>query len=238
MAVALLGSSGFLAYRKLYYKPEGIRYTIRPRIALKAGDSISYEDQTPGASRWKWDFGDGEFSVAQSGHHVYLDPGKYEVSLTAYGPFGMLKQHETVNVVAKDILASATAPGILGPSAAVTGTSVSWQSAASAERYEWKVEGDPALARSTQSGASASFTFKTPGRRTIVLKTENPDATVRQDVVVSAASEPARPRPTANAAIPMPPQHHTPAARPRPTHQEQQRGNRLEDLGGPVEIKK
>jgi hypothetical protein len=235
MAVALLGSSGFFAYRKLVYKPEGIRYTIKPRTALRAGDSISFEDQTPDASRWKWDFGDGEFSVKQSGHHIYLTPGQYKLSLTAYGPFGMLKQHDTV-LVSGDILAKTTTPGILGPSSVIAGAPASWQSAASAEHYEWSVEGDPALARNAQNGAAASFTFKTPGRKTLVLKTQNPNATVRQEVLVAAAAEPVRPKPAV--IIPMPP-HQAAHARPaHPQHQQQQRGNKLEDLGGPVEIKK
>jgi len=235
MAVALLGSSGFFAYRKLYYKPEGIRYTIKPSAVLKAGDSISYEDQTAGASRWKWDFGDGEFSVNQSGYHTFLAPGQYNVTLTAYGPFGMLKQHETMNVVARDILATTTAPGISGPESATAGIPASWQSTARADHYEWKVEGDPMLAHASQQGPSASFTFRNPGRRTLVLHTQNPDGVARYDVMVLAAEQP-RPRPAVNASIPMPPHH---AVHERPHHSQQpQHGNKLEDLGGPVEIKK
>ncbi|MBS1615289.1 MAG: PKD domain-containing protein [Bacteroidetes bacterium] len=232
MAVALLGSSAFFAYRKLIYTPDGIRYTIKPRAILKAGDSISFDDQTPGASRWKWDFGDGEFSISQSGNHIYMNPGRYEISLTTYGPFGMLKQQDTVNVIARDILAVATEPGIIGPTQATVGTPESWQSAATAKSYQWNVEGEPALAHTIQTGARANFNFKTPGTHTIVLHTLQPDATLRQDVTVVAAA-------TTQPSIPLPPQHHSAAARPHPAHhQQQQKGNKLDDLGGPVEIKK
>ena len=33
-------SLGFFLYRKVYYKHEGIRYEIRPRDVIKAGDSF------------------------------------------------------------------------------------------------------------------------------------------------------------------------------------------------------
>lgn len=236
MAVALLGSSAFLAYRKLIYTPDGIRYTIKPRSVIKAGDSISFDDQTRGASRWKWDFGDGEFSINQSGHHIYLNPGRYVISLTTYGPFGMMKQHDSVNVIASDILATATAPAIIGPGNATVGVPASWQSAASATSYQWKVEGEPALANTAQTGSSANYTFRTPGIHTIILRTQKPDATIRQDVTVVAAVAAPAPQP---ATIAMPPQHRAAVARPHPAHHEQQqKGNKLEDLGGPVEIKK
>jgi len=236
MAVALLGSSAFFAYRKLYYKPEGIRFVIKPNSDLKVGDSISFEDQTKGATRWKWNFGDGEFSVERSGHHIFLDPGTYQVALTAYGPFGMLHQDTRVTVVARDILSTVSQPGIVGPSTATVGVASNWQCTTTAQKYVWTVEGDAALANQSQTGASATFTFKRPGAYSIVLNTKSPDATVRQDVTVAAAAI-ATPQPVrSTASIPMPPKQH--ATHKHPVRQEPKQGNKLEDLGGPVEIKK
>src|SRR4051812_5066788 len=90
-------SLGFFLYRKLYYKPEGISYNIRPREGMiRTGDSILFQDQTKGANRWKWDFGDGEFSGEQSGQHLYLVPGQFKVRLTVYGSFGSMQDEKTV----------------------------------------------------------------------------------------------------------------------------------------------
>jgi PKD repeat protein len=100
IAASILSSAGFFTYRKLVYKPDGISYSIKPRDVINPGDSIAYNDQTPGASRWKWDFGDGEFSADQSGHHTYLSSGQFPVKLTVYGPFGMLKDEKNLVTVA------------------------------------------------------------------------------------------------------------------------------------------
>lgn len=107
IGLSLLSSASFFTYRKLVYKPEAINSTIKPLKAIPAGDSIAYSDQTPGASRWKWNFGDGEFSADQSGHHTYLAAGSYPVNLTVYGPFGVLKSKEQIVTVTRpDIIAS------------------------------------------------------------------------------------------------------------------------------------
>jgi PKD repeat protein len=106
IGVSLLSSAGFFTYRKLLYKPDGISYSIKPRDVINAGDSIAYSDQTPGASRWKWDFGDGEFSADQSGHHTYLASGRFPVKLTVYGPFGVLKDEKNIVTVASEDIIS------------------------------------------------------------------------------------------------------------------------------------
>jgi PKD repeat protein len=240
IGIALLSSAGFFAYRKIYYKPEGIKYTIKPRDVLKTGDSISFSDQTPGASRWKWDFGDGEYSADQSGYHTYLSAGKYDVSLTAYGPFGVQKKTETVTVIPNDILSQTVAPGISGGTTAKVGIPATWTSSVNAAGYEWKVEGDAALAGNKQKGNSATYTFKSGGQRTLVLTTHEPDAVLKRDIFVAAPEPIAKPVAT-NAPIQMPPQHSTSPAKPKPAVQhphQQAKGNGLEDLGDGVEIKK
>lgn len=242
IAVFILGSASLFGYRKLMYKPEGIKYTIKPREAINTGDSISYSDNTPGASRWKWDFGDGEYSADQSGHHTYLSPGKYDVTLTAYGPFGVQKRTESVTVLgsSNNIISTPAGPSISGPADAKAGTPASWQASTKAERYEWKVEGDAALAANKQTGSSATYTFKSAGQRTLVLTTHNPDATVRRSITVMPAD--AKPEP-ATASMQMPPRQQPAqqSARPKPAQQQPQKprgGNSLEDLGDGVEIKK
>jgi PKD repeat protein len=238
IAIFIFGSASLLAYRKIYYKPEGISYEIKPLGAIRAGDSIVFNDKTKGASRWKWDFGDGEFSADQSGSHVYLSPGKFEVTLTAYGPFGVQKKSDMVTVTGNDIMASPAPTSIAGPAEVRAGSAASWESGTKADSYEWKVEGDAALAANTQKGNTATYTFKSAGQRTLVLTTKNPDAVTRRSVTVMGAEPVAKPVTTASA-IPMPPQH-AQTAKPKPVHHDapKQKGNALDDLGDGVEIKK
>jgi gliding motility-associated-like protein len=42
---------------------------------------IYFKDNTPGASEWFWDFGDGNTSNTMNPTHVYAQPGTYQVTL-------------------------------------------------------------------------------------------------------------------------------------------------------------
>jgi gliding motility-associated-like protein len=42
---------------------------------------IRFEDNTPGAISWLWDFGDGNYSELQKANHNYKVPGNYTVTL-------------------------------------------------------------------------------------------------------------------------------------------------------------
>lgn len=48
-------------------------------------DSIYYEDKTPGATAWYWDFGDSSSSIQQKGYHVYYEAGDFTIKLTING---------------------------------------------------------------------------------------------------------------------------------------------------------
>ena len=61
-----------------------IHFNIDKNV-INAGDSITFTDNTQGAIRWKWDFGDTEPSFKQTGKHTYFDLGKHKIVLTVYG---------------------------------------------------------------------------------------------------------------------------------------------------------
>ena len=226
-------SLGFFLYRKIYYKHEGIRYTIRPREVIKAGDSVVFQDETDGANRWKWDFGDGEYSAKAAGTHSYMAPGKYNIKLTVYGPFGVIKDTKNmVNVVAGNIIpvASSTITTILGPTEIEVGKPATFESDLGAQAYEWKVEGDPRMNGRTDKGDDVTYAFATAGVRTIVLKTTKPDneARKRVTVVAAAVAAPTRPAPMQMPAQPRP-------ATPRPKPATRPSGSGLPDLDNGVE---
>ena len=56
-------------------------YVIPPPIKVCAPYSTSFSDQTPGASSWNWNFGDGTTSNLQNPSHTYSKAGTYIVSL-------------------------------------------------------------------------------------------------------------------------------------------------------------
>ncbi len=49
---------------------------------------VSFSDQSPGATSWLWDFGDGAGSNERDPQHLYTVPGTYTVSLQAANAFG------------------------------------------------------------------------------------------------------------------------------------------------------
>ena len=50
--------------------------------------SVTFQDQSAGATGWAWDFGDGGSSSSENPTHVYTTPGVYDVTLTVSGPGG------------------------------------------------------------------------------------------------------------------------------------------------------
>ena len=220
IAIFLFGSLSFLLYHTFYYKYKGIAYDIRPKKIIYVGDSIVYRDETRGATRWKWDFGDGEYSADQSGTHFYLTPEKFRVILTVYGAFGALKATQEVSVLRPE---SPTVQ-INGAANLVVNNSASFEADMAADDYEWHIEGDPSMSGRVQKSRIAVYNFSNPGIKTIVLVTHHPDNTINKEVSVAAADEPQQ-------AIVKP---HT---RPhnniyRPSHQ----GGGLEPLGNGVPI--
>lgn len=227
---------GFFVYRKMYYKHDGIRYTIRPRGVISAGDSIVFQDQTDAASRWKWDFGDGEYSAANSGTHTYMAPGMYVVRHIVYGSFGVLKNEKPDTVLVRNggaMPVAAATPSIVGPSDMQVGASAKFQSDMAAASYEWHVEGDPRMSGKTEKTADATYSFASAGVRTIVLKTTNPTHEARKSVTVLAAAAPVAtpvPQPKPAQAMPMP--------KPKPAPVKKPHGNGLPDLDNGVEYEK
>lgn len=215
--IFFVASLSFFLYRKLYYRHEGISYKIRPRGVIHVNDSIHYEDLTPGATRWKWDFGDGEYSADQSGIHSFLQPGRFKVALTTYGPFGVLKDSQsTVDVISSNIATqiNTTEPAISGPAELRAGQSAEYKTSLAAESYEWKADGDNLHA---QRGSTATYSFNKPGIHSILLTLHNPDSIMRKNVNVIANAAPV---------LPLPPRRPT----PRPTRKD----DNLPDLSKPV----
>jgi PKD repeat protein len=65
---------------------------------LKAGQSITFVNNSAHASLYEWNFGDGETSTIEAPTHIYKKPGGYKVILTAEGDEGSSTASKTINV--------------------------------------------------------------------------------------------------------------------------------------------
>ena len=63
---------------------------------------VAFTDQSSAnATRWKWDFGDGETSVEQHPVHTYKQAGEYIVTLSVESPAGPARRVKVWDVVVK-----------------------------------------------------------------------------------------------------------------------------------------
>lgn len=54
------------------------------KTLVEAGEPVSFNNQSQHASRYEWDFGNGESATIQKPTATYAQPGLYTVTLTAY----------------------------------------------------------------------------------------------------------------------------------------------------------
>ncbi len=60
---------------------------------------VTFQDGSYGAASWKWEFGDGQTSVAQHPVHRYEKAGEYVVTLHVEGPNGKARRTKVWDVV-------------------------------------------------------------------------------------------------------------------------------------------
>ena len=153
---------------------------------VNINDSLSYKDLTSGATRWKWDFGDDEFSDKRDGKHIYLQTGKFNVVLTVYGSFGVLKSNpNAINVITPITSAK---PQIIGSENVKVNDSANYECSTTAESYEWYIKDMPKSENQLQNSRTAKFAFSSAGKHTIVLSIHNPEHIISKDVdIISGA---------------------------------------------------
>ncbi|SEP96783.1 PKD domain-containing protein [Neolewinella agarilytica] len=83
-----------------------------------APDTLRFQNNTPAASSYLWDFGDGSSSMATSPMHTFTDPGTYQTVLTATGPDGLctasVEQEIVINEMPRAIIQTAATELCLG----------------------------------------------------------------------------------------------------------------------------
>jgi gliding motility-associated-like protein len=70
----------------LNYPP--VDFTANVQTSCKGPLTVQFQDLSPNAATWQWDFGDGQQSNQRNPTHTYTTYGNYDVRLTITTPFG------------------------------------------------------------------------------------------------------------------------------------------------------
>ena len=69
-----------------------------PDQTIVAAETVQFQNTSEQASRYRWDFGDGNESIEENPTHRYFKSGTYEVTLMATGENGKLTKTRTQTV--------------------------------------------------------------------------------------------------------------------------------------------
>lgn len=125
---------------------------------------IEFNDNTQGATSWKWDFGDStNIDTRQRTIHYYKNPGEYIVRLTINGNC----IHEKLITITSISQQIGYLPIIMAPDVATVGETVHFNAEKeSGESWEWSF-GE--TANTDALGKSPVYKFKTVGNKKITL---------------------------------------------------------------------
>ncbi len=79
-------------------------FTYSPMDNPEAGEYIAFENTTPEATAYAWDFGDGTASSQENPEHKFAEAGSFEVTLTATNDAGDQPKTESLTINAATIL--------------------------------------------------------------------------------------------------------------------------------------
>lgn len=160
----------FLLIKLFFSNREINAHLLKTEIYLN--ESLVYTDNTPGADKWQWEFGDGNKTKEQSGFYKFRESGTYLVRLTVDD-----KMQQQFAVVVKDTVPLVTVDSIRinGPTAGTVGEQLRLEAEGDANIFEWSF-GE--TGRVDAKGRTAFYTYRSPGRYNVMLKTDKGAAPV------------------------------------------------------------
>jgi len=125
---------------------------------------VEYDDNTPGAKSWEWDFGDSTaIDIRQRTIHTYKKPGEYLIKLKINGNC----VHEKMVTISSISQQLGYLPTIVSPNVVKVGESVSFTAIKEGgESWEWSF-GE--TTKTDALGKSPSYIFKSVGDKKITL---------------------------------------------------------------------
>lgn len=151
---------------------------LKNEIALNEG--LAYSDNTGGAKKWLWEFGNGDQSTSQTGIYHFKKPGAYIVRLTVDGDIQQQFPVEVTDTVATPV--RDTIITINGPTEGIVNEEVRLEAQGNARIYEWSF-GE--TGRIDVKGPTALYTYHTPGVYTVRLRTDNSPRPVFHKIYIS-----------------------------------------------------
>jgi len=133
---------------------------------LYLNEDLVYTDNTDGARTWRWEFGDGGVSTAQSGAYHYVKTGSYIVRLTIDGD---MKVQFPVTVKDTVTAVQDTAVTINGPTSGIVNEEVRLEAEGKGAQFEWSF-GE--TGRVDVNGRTALYTFRKPGTYVVRLTSD------------------------------------------------------------------
>lgn len=133
---------------------------------LYTNEDLVFTDNTKSAKKWLWEFGNGARSTAQNGNYHYIKSGSYIVRLTIDGSLRV-----QFPVTVKDTVTAAgdTALSVNGPTSGIVNEEVRLEAEGKGTQFEWSF-GE--TGRVDAKGRTALYTFHTPGRFLVQLKSD------------------------------------------------------------------
>lgn len=135
---------------------------------FSVGEVIEFHNETPNATDWKWDFGDGSPKETKNhALHKYTEPGIYTITLVING--FCLKEKKIQIKNHGEILDRTKLPTIIAPKIAAVGQKVNFTyKYYTNETFSWEWSfGETGQIDNTNE--FASYSFRTPGPKTITL---------------------------------------------------------------------
>ncbi|HKX86882.1 MAG TPA: PKD domain-containing protein [Flavobacterium sp.] len=135
---------------------------------FSVGEVIEFHNETPNATDWKWDFGDGSpKETTNHALHKYTEPGIYTITLVING--FCLKEKKIQIKNHGEILDRTKLPTIIAPKIAAVGQKVNFTyKYYTNETFSWEWSfGETGQIDNTNE--FASYSFRTPGPKTITL---------------------------------------------------------------------
>jgi gliding motility-associated-like protein len=161
-----------------------VDFTAPVTTACKGPLTVNFQDISPDAVSWQWDFGDGTTGTGNSPSHIYNSPGDYNVSLSITTHLGC------TNTITKSGFVRIVTPTVQFVNAPTGGCTIfSFVPVASAStvdavtNYFWEY-GDAGATANTSGPTGPNHNYINPGKYTIkVTITTSGGCTVSSELV-------------------------------------------------------
>ncbi|RFM25599.1 PKD domain-containing protein [Deminuibacter soli] len=167
----------FVLLRSLFKTRTVEAHLLRQEIYLN--EPLVYTDNTNGAEKWVWEFGNGDRSLKQNGSYHFRRSGSYIVRLTIDDNL-----RQQFPVIVKDTVAVTTVSNIAinGVSRATVNEQVRLDAEGDANIFDWSF-GE--TNRVDAHGRTAFYTYHTAGSYTVTLKADKSSEPVFHTIIVA-----------------------------------------------------